>query len=100
MASVTWRPRNVRVVAYGLAGLVVATMVALALVLPEQFKLMDRIGLVGLGILGAAGLHLLGRPRLVASEHQVTVVNSIRTHVLEWPEIIAVRMPEGEPWPS
>ncbi|RNL86638.1 PH domain-containing protein [Halostreptopolyspora alba] len=95
-----WRPRNVRIVAYGLAGLVMVTMVALAVVLPERFLVTDRIGLVLLGGVGVGVLHLLGRPRLVATEHRVTVVNSIRTHVLEWPEIVDIRMPVGEPWPS
>jgi hypothetical protein len=97
---VTWRPRNIRVVAYGLAGVVVATMAVLAVVLPEEFRLTDRIGLVLMGFLGAGVLHLLGRPRLTATERGVTVVNGIRTHVLEWAEIIDIGMPPGEPWPS
>ncbi|MFD0775396.1 PH domain-containing protein, partial [Streptomonospora algeriensis] len=62
--------------------------------------LSDRLGLVVLGAAGAGGLHLLARPRLQATETRVTVVNSIRTHVLEWPEIIDARMPVGEPWPT
>ncbi|MBB4930918.1 hypothetical protein F4561_001738 [Lipingzhangella halophila] len=100
MPPVTWRPRNIRVVAYGLAVLVLATMVALAVVLPEQFQVTDRFGLVLIGVVGVGVLHLLGRPRLVATERRVTVVNGIRTHVLEWAEIIDIRMPAGEPWPS
>ncbi len=96
----TWRPRNIRVVAYGLSGLIMVTMVALAFVLPDHFRAWDRVGLVLIGVLGVGVLHLLARPKLVAAERRVTVVNGIRTHVLEWPEIIEIRMPEGEPWPS
>ncbi|MDE3720225.1 PH domain-containing protein [Nocardiopsis sp. N85] len=96
----TWRPRVVRMVAYGLGLLIIATMVVLAVILPGDWRFMDRVMLVGLGAAIAAGLHLLARPRLVATEETVTVVNGIRTHVLWWAEIVDVRMPEGEPWPS
>ncbi|WP_141925049.1 PH domain-containing protein [Haloactinospora alba] len=100
MATVTWRPRNIRLVAYGLAALVLATMVVLALILPPDWRLQDRAGLVLFGVFAVFALHLLGRPRLVAEQNQVIVVNSIRTHVLEWAEIIDIRMPTGEPWPT
>ncbi|MFD6099462.1 PH domain-containing protein [Nocardiopsis flavescens] len=95
-----WRPRAVRMVAYGLGLLIVATMVVLAALLPGDWRFMDRVLLVGLGAAIAAVLHLLARPRLVAGPDGVTVVNGIRTHVLSWAEIVDVRMPEGEPWPS
>ncbi|MDA0565373.1 PH domain-containing protein [Streptomonospora sp. S1-112] len=97
---VTWRPRNMRIVGYGLAAVIMATMVALAVVLPADWRLADRLGLVALGLVGVGVMHLLARPRLTATETRVTVVNSIRTHVLEWPEIVDARMPVGEPWPS
>ncbi|GAA4906146.1 PH domain-containing protein [Streptomonospora salina] len=97
---VTWRPRNIRIVGYTLAVLVVVTMAALAAVLPPDWRLSDRLGLVAIGAVGAAVLHLLARPRLQATETRVTVVNSVRTYVLEWPEIIDARMPVGEPWPT
>lgn len=95
-----YRPRNIRVVAYGLAAIVVATMVVLAAMLPPDWRLQDRVGLVLLGLVGAGALHLLGRPRLVAADDGVTVVNGIRTYVLEWAEIVDIQMREGEPWPS
>ncbi|WP_306368889.1 PH domain-containing protein [Nocardiopsis sp. CC223A] len=95
-----WRPRAVRVVAYGLGLLIVATMVVLASILPGDWRFTDRLLLVGVGLAIAATLHLLARPRLVAARDGVTVVNGIRTHVLSWAEIVDVRMPEGEPWPS
>lgn len=89
-----------RWVAYGLALLIVATLAVLAALLPENWSATDRVMLVGMGLLIAAGLHLMARPRLVAGEDSVTVVNSIRTHVLSWAEIVDIRMPVGEPWPS
>jgi hypothetical protein len=96
----TWRPRAVRLVAYGLALLIVATMVVLAVILPADWSILDRVLVVGLGLAVAGGLHMLGRPRLIATERNVIVVNGIRTHYLAWPEILDIRMPVGEPWPS
>ncbi|MFC7330286.1 PH domain-containing protein [Marinactinospora rubrisoli] len=96
----TWRPRNIRVVGYGLAVVVLATMAVLAVILPPDWGVQDRVGLVGLGIVGVGALHLLARPRVEATERGLTVVNSIRTHVLDWAEIIDIRMPVGEPWPT
>ena len=96
----TWRPRAVRLVAYGLGLLIVATMVVLAVILPAEWRMLDRILVVGLGLAVAAGLHMLGRPRLIATERNVVVINGIRTHYLAWPEVLDIRMPTGEPWPS
>ncbi|MGW5875812.1 PH domain-containing protein [Nocardiopsis terrae] len=96
----TWRPRAVRLVAYGLGALIVATMVALAVSLPADWRLMDRVLVVGLGLVVAAGLHMLARPRLIATGRKVIVTNGIRTHHLAWPEVLDIRMPVGEPWPS
>lgn len=97
---VTFRPRNLRIVAYGLAALIMATMVFLAVIMPPNWGIQDRISLILVGALVGGGLRFLARPRLELTEHRVTVVNVIRTHVLVWPEIIDARMPVGEPWPS
>ncbi|WP_150242451.1 PH domain-containing protein [Nocardiopsis quinghaiensis] len=96
----TWRPRAVRWVAYGLALLIVATLAVLAVIMPGDWGPVDRFLMAGTGLAIAAALHLLARPRLVAAEEGVTVVNSIRTHVLSWAEVVDIRMPVGEPWPS
>lgn len=95
----TWRPRAVRVVAYGLGVLIMGTMVALALTLPVEWGLLDRFLMIGIGVLVVGGLYALARPRLIAEESRVLVINGIRTHVLSWAEIIDIQMPVGEPWP-
>lgn len=95
----TWRPRTVRMVAYGLGLLIVVTFAVMAVILPMDWGASDRVMLFGFGVLVACGLHLLGRPRLAAQENRVLVVNGIRTHVLSWQEILDIQMPEGEPWP-
>ncbi|MBB2912836.1 hypothetical protein FHS43_004131 [Streptosporangium becharense] len=95
---VVWRPRNGRAVAYGFAGVIVLGALLMAVFLPPPFKLSDRVAMVALGGLIAWVLHLLGRCRVEADERGVTVVNPLRVHRYEWPEVIDVTLVEGEPW--
>lgn len=98
---VTWRPRRTRLVAYGTAAVVVALSIVLAIALPGGsggFRLLDRIGLVVFGLVVAALLHVLARPRVRADEDGVTVVNVFRRRRLEWAEILEVSLREGDPW--
>lgn len=75
-------------------------MAVLAVILPPEWRLADRISMVVFGVVCAAVLHLLARPKVIATDGGVTVVNCVRTYALEWAEIVDVRMPEGEPWPT
>jgi hypothetical protein len=97
---VIWRPRRARVLAYGFAAVMIGGSIVLAVVLPPPFSLPDKIGLVLFGCLVAFILHLLGRLRVQADEQGVTIVNAIRVHRYEWPEVLGVTLPEGEPWPK
>ncbi|KAA9379876.1 PH domain-containing protein [Microbispora cellulosiformans] len=97
---VTWRPRSTTIIAYGLAAVMVVGAIVLAVGLPEQFKLADRLGMVGFGLLVAFVLHLLGRLRVRADEQGITVVNPLRVHHFEWAEVLDVTMVEGDPWPK
>ncbi|WP_169944772.1 PH domain-containing protein [Microbispora sp. H11081] len=96
---VTWRPRATTVIAYGLAAVMVIGSIVLAVGLPEQFKMPDRLGMVAFGVAVAAVLHLLGRLRVRADEQGLTVVNALRVHRYEWAEVLDVTMAEGDPWP-
>lgn len=54
-------------------------------------------------ILFLAGLYAavgwsLARCRVDAAREGLTVVNGFRTHRLDWPEVVAIRMPRGAPW--
>lgn len=95
-----WRPRQARIVVYALVAAVVVTMLVLAVILPENWRLTDRLLMVAFGGVLAWALSLLARPRITATTTGLTVVNLIRTRVLTWPEIIDARMPDGEPWVS
>ncbi len=95
-----WRPRTTRIVAYTTAGVVVLGLIALAVVVPEQYKTFDRVLMVGFGAAVAWILHMLARCRVTADESGVTVVNAFKTRRLEWPEILDVSMTVGDPWPT
>ncbi|MFB9837497.1 PH domain-containing protein [Actinoallomurus acaciae] len=100
MTTATWRPRRARVIPYVLAVVVVAGMVALAVGMPSNWALGDRIGLVVIGLIVAGILHILARSRVIADDRGVTVVNGLRTHEYDWAEVLGVSMPEGAPWPT
>ncbi|GII53910.1 hypothetical protein Pth03_22990 [Planotetraspora thailandica] len=97
---VTWRPRRAPIIAYGLAVIMVVGGVFLAVTLPAAFKWPDRVGLAVFGILVAGLLHLLGRTRVEADERGITIVNPLRVHHYEWPEVLDITMAEGDPWPK
>jgi hypothetical protein len=100
VATATWRPRRARVIPYVLAVVVVAGMVVLAVAMPPNWALGDRIGLVVIGLIIAWVLHVLARSRVTADDRGLTVVNGLRTHRLEWAEVLGVSMGEGAPWPT
>ncbi|MGH3344770.1 MAG: PH domain-containing protein [Carbonactinosporaceae bacterium] len=99
---VTWRPRLARMVAYGVAVAVLSTMVIIAVLLPRTgstaFGVTDRVAFAGVGVLVAGFLHVLARPRLVADEYGLTVVNLFRSRRLTWPEVVNVNLRSGDPW--
>ncbi|GAA3153466.1 PH domain-containing protein [Planomonospora alba] len=95
---VVWRPQKGRVVAYALAALIMLGALLMALFLPAPFAIADRVAVVALAGLVAWVLHLLGRCRVEADERGITLVNALRVHRHEWPEVLAVTLVEGEPW--
>ena len=100
MTAATWRPSRARIIPYVLAVVVVAGMVALAVAMPSDWALGDRIGLVVIGLIVAGILHMLARSRVVADDRGLILVNALRTHEYEWAEVLSVTMPEGAPWPT
>ncbi|WP_371779368.1 PH domain-containing protein [Streptosporangium subroseum] len=95
---VVWRPRKGRIVAYGFAGVIVLGALLLAILLPPPFTVPDKIAMVGLGVIVAGVLHLLGRCRVEADERGITVVNPLRVHRYEWSEVLGVTLIVNEPW--
>jgi hypothetical protein len=99
---IVWRPQRVRAFLYATGAVVVAVLTVIAVLLPGEghgaWGLGSRVAMVAVGIAVAGVLALIARPRVVADDHGVTVVNIIRTRRLEWPEIVQVTLRPGDPW--
>ncbi|MFD3500894.1 PH domain-containing protein [Streptomyces sp. NPDC058678] len=94
---ITFRPGRTRAVLLtaGLAIFVVITTVAILL---EQLSSGERLSFVFTGALLFGVLLLLARPKVVADESGVTVVNIASKRRLDWAEIIQVNLRPGDPW--
>ncbi|MER6049047.1 PH domain-containing protein [Streptomyces sp. BHT-5-2] len=94
---VTFRPSRTRAVLYvaGIAQL--AALTAVAMLLPELSG-GERMGFVGTGVLVAAVLLLLARPKVVARQEGVTVVNLTTRRELAWAQVLRVNLRAGDPW--
>ncbi|MCX4678626.1 PH domain-containing protein [Streptomyces sp. NBC_01433] len=94
---VTFRPTLTRVVllAVGLAMFLVITVIALTL---EKLNPGERTSFIFVAALFLGVLALLSRPKVVADDTGVTVVNLTRTRRLAWEEILRVNLRVGDPW--
>jgi hypothetical protein len=94
---VTFRPGTTRAVLLtaAVAILVVITTVAMLL---KQLSPAERLSFVVTALLLDAVLLLLARPKVVADEDGVTVVNLTSKRRLEWAEILQVTLRSGDPW--
>ncbi|MGH3417008.1 MAG: PH domain-containing protein [Actinocrinis sp.] len=99
---VTWRPSRTRAIVFAVAVLMACSMSLIATLLPSDggapWPLADRIAFAAVGFVGAAVLCVLARPKVVADREGVTIVNMMRTHRLEWPQIVRVNLRPGDPW--
>lgn len=99
---VTWRPHRTRTIIYTVAALLAGSMTAIAATLPSDggmpWPLPDRIAFACIGLAGAFVLLILARPKAVGDENGLKVVNMLRTHRLEWAQIVAVNLRSGDPW--
>ena len=99
---VVLRPRRARQVIYPVAVLVVAAMVVGAIMAPSTgptpFALIDRIAVVVLGLVIAAGLHRLASVRVVTGPAGIEVVNIVKRTSLAWAQVVNVRLSRDDPW--
>ncbi|MGY1605361.1 PH domain-containing protein [Geodermatophilus sp. SYSU D00815] len=99
-------PRVLRLVCAVLAAVVLVAMTWVALRLPESstgvvaFGAVDQVAVLGLGVLVALGILLLGRPRVDADAEGVRVRNLFTAHALPWSAVRAVRFERKAPWAS
>ncbi|MEU8488603.1 PH domain-containing protein [Streptomyces sp. NPDC048641] len=94
---VTFRPARTRAVLLGLGGAMFVTLTAIALML-GSINPGDRLTFIFTGALLFGGLVLLARPKVVADDEGVTVVNIARSRRLAWAEIVQVTLRPGDPW--
>ncbi|MEU9556872.1 PH domain-containing protein [Streptomyces fumanus] len=94
---VTFRPGRTRAVLVGAAVAVFAVITAVAFLM-ERLGPGERASFVLTALLLAGVLLLLARPKVVAEESGVTVVNLTRRRRLEWAEILRVNLRPGDPW--
>ncbi|MEU9718102.1 PH domain-containing protein [Streptomyces sp. NPDC047976] len=94
---VTFRPNRTRAVLLSVGAAMFATITAIALLL-ENLSPGERVSFVFTAALMASVLVLLSRPKVVADENGVTVVNLTTTRRLEWAQILRVNLRPGDPW--
>ena len=91
------RPRAVRVAAYFSAVVVLAGMIAGAVMI-TSFQLGGRIALVLVGVLVFLFCHLEASVKVTARADSLVVRNLMRTRTLDWPEVLGISFPMGDPW--
>ncbi|MER7465994.1 PH domain-containing protein [Streptomyces sp. NPDC097981] len=94
---VTFRPTRTRAVLLGVGLAMFATITAIALLL-ENLGPGERMSFIFTAVLLTSVLVLLSRPKVVADEAGVTVVNLTNTRRLEWAQILRVNLRPGDPW--
>ncbi|AQT71524.1 MULTISPECIES: PH domain-containing protein [unclassified Streptomyces] len=94
---VTFRPTRTRAVLLGVGLAMFATITAIAVML-ERLQPGERISFIFTAVLLTSVLVLLSRPKVVADEEGVTVVNLTNTRRLAWAEILRVNLRPGDPW--
>ncbi|MEV0527667.1 PH domain-containing protein [Streptomyces sp. NPDC050439] len=94
---VTFRPGRTRAVLLtaGVAILVVLTVISLLI---PGLSPGERLSFIFTGVLLLGVLMLLSRPKVVADESGVTVVNIATSRRLAWAEIVQVNLRPGDPW--
>ncbi|MFH0245283.1 PH domain-containing protein [Streptomyces sp. HK10] len=94
---VTFRPARTRIVLLSVGVAILATLTTVAMML-EGVGPGERASFVLTGLLFLGVLTLLSRPKVVAEEGGVTVVNLTTVRHLEWAQIVKVNLRPGDPW--
>lgn len=98
----TIRPQGARVVAYGVAAIMVVLTAVIGLALPDEiiFTVPEQITLALLLVFAIGLLHGVGRSFVRADDEGVEVQNGYRRHHLTWAQVEGISMREGAPWPT
>ena len=97
-----FRPVRSRRVAVVVAVTQAVLFAALALLMPGSgptaWQWYDRVGLLLFAALVAALLRRYARIEALADDAGLHVRNLVNSRDLEWPEVVAVRFGDGDPW--
>ncbi|GAA0453656.1 PH domain-containing protein [Streptomyces stramineus] len=94
---VTFRPTRTRIVLLSLGAALLAVLTVMALTL-GTLNNGDRATFIGTGLLFFGVLATLSRPKVVAAEDGVTVVNLATSRRLAWAQIVRVNLRAGDAW--
>ncbi|MEU6624595.1 PH domain-containing protein [Streptomyces litmocidini] len=94
---VTFRPGRTRAVLLTMSVAIFVVITAVAMML-ERLGPGERASFVFTALLLSGVLVLLSRPKVVADDEGVTVVNIVRSRRLAWAEILKVNLRPGDPW--
>lgn len=94
---VTFRPGRTRIVLLCVGTVMFTVISAVGLTL-DRLSAGERASFVVTAGLFLFVLYLLARPKVVADEDGVTVVNITRVRRLAWAEILRVNLRPGDPW--
>lgn len=94
---VTFRPVVTRVVLLG-SGAVMFAVITWVAMLVDPLTPWERISFVAVAACVLAGIVLLSRPKVVCTRASVRVVNPLGSRRLDWAEIVAVNLRNGDPW--
>jgi hypothetical protein len=104
IVSWSYRPRRVRVIAAVCAAavLIIFTGIGTALAVGGDqgavFQKGDQFAMIGLGVLFAAGIMLIAKPKVTANAAGIQIRNIIGGYDLPWDVVRAVRFDRGQPW--
>lgn len=94
---VTFRPSLTRVILLAGGGVLFVVLTVVALLLPGIGP-GERLSFVLIGAVLVAVLAMFSRPKILAEDSGVTVVNIVTSRRLDWAEILQVNLRPGDPW--
>jgi hypothetical protein len=98
----TFRPAGARIVAYGVAVLMLVLTVVVGLALPPEitFTVAEDITLWLIIVAVLVMLHGVGRSYVRVGDEGVEVLNGYRRHTATWSQIKGFGTTSGAPWPT
>lgn len=98
-AAAAFRPVRGRAVAIIIGVAILVGAVGLAIVLPEEYRIMDRLTCAGIGVGVAAFMTRYATIHAKPDAEGLYVRNLGGGEHIPWDEITAVRFSQGMPWP-